>query len=106
MSKQKIVVFGTGGTIAGKAASMSDNVGYKAGEVAIGELLANIPGMQAALQGHELVAQQVAQIDAQSPKRVADRPVYAVLDNTKLKRTLGLAELTSWQESLQELVQS
>ena len=29
---------------------MSDNVGYKAGEVAIGELLANIPGMQAALQ--------------------------------------------------------
>ena len=64
MSKQKIVVFGTGGTIAGKAASMSDNVGYKAGEVAIGELLANIPGMQAALQGHELVAQQVAQIDS------------------------------------------
>ena len=43
---------------------MSDNVGYKAGEVAIGELLANIPGMQAALQGHELVAQQVAQIDS------------------------------------------
>ena len=64
MSKQKIVVFGTGGTIAGKAASMSDNVGYKAGEVAIGELLANIPGMQAALRGHELVAQQVAQIDS------------------------------------------
>lgn len=64
MSSQKIVVFGTGGTIAGKAASMTDNVSYKAGEVAIGELLAGVPGMQAALQGHELVAQQVAQIDS------------------------------------------
>ena len=64
VSKQKIFVFGTGGTIAGRAASMSDNVGYKAGEVAIGELLASIPGMQVALQGHELVAQQLAQIDS------------------------------------------
>lgn len=61
---KKVVVLGTGGTIAGRAQSGSDNVGYKAGEVGVGELLSAIPGIQDRLQGMQLLAEQVAQIDS------------------------------------------
>ena len=73
---------------------------------AVGEDLRVTEILAQTYQQYQTQRQQVAKMDAQSVKRVADRPAYAVLDNTKLKRTLGLAELTSWQESLQELVQS
>lgn len=60
VSRRRIVVLGTGGTIAGRAASASENVGYKAGEVGIGDLLKGLP----ALQGVDLHPEQVAQIDS------------------------------------------
>ena len=64
MSTQKIVVLGTGGTIAGKAASAGDNVGYKAAEVGVADLLQGVPGLDKALQGRALVCEQIAQIDS------------------------------------------
>ena len=59
---KKVVVLGTGGTIAGLAATADDNVGYKAGQVGIGQLVGSLPG----LAGHpvQLVAEHVAQIDS------------------------------------------
>ncbi|MET0311701.1 MAG: asparaginase [Burkholderiaceae bacterium] len=57
---KKIVVLGTGGTIAGRATSAGDNLGYTAAQVGIAELLAGIP----ALAGTEVVSEQVAQIDS------------------------------------------
>lgn len=60
MNPSKIVVLGTGGTLAGAAASPQDNLGYRAGQIGIGELLARIP----ALRGVPLQAEQVAQIDS------------------------------------------
>ena len=35
MSGRMIVVLGTGGTIAGRAASAADNIGYRAGEIGV-----------------------------------------------------------------------
>jgi L-asparaginase len=64
VSTQKIVVLGTGGTIAGRSASAADNVGYKAAEVSVGDLLMGVVGMDAALHGHTMVCEQVAQIDS------------------------------------------
>lgn len=64
MSTQKIVVLGTGGTIAGKAASAEDNVGYKAAEVGVADLLQGVPGLGKALQGNVLESEQIAQIDS------------------------------------------
>jgi L-asparaginase len=59
---KKIVVLGTGGTIAGKAQDGADNIGYKAGEVGVDQLLAAIPGLQ---RGPcEVVTEQVAQLDS------------------------------------------
>ena len=63
MSKQ-IVFLGMGGTIAGTAASASDNVGYRAGQVAVSQLLGQIPGLQTALAGDDAVSEQVAQLDS------------------------------------------
>lgn len=61
---EKIVVLGTGGTIAGRASCASDNVGYKAAEVGVAELLSAIPGLAGALSGRAMVAEQVAQVDS------------------------------------------
>lgn len=57
---QRVLVLGTGGTIAGRAASSGDNVGYVAGQVGVAELLAGIE----APPGVELEAEQVAQVDS------------------------------------------
>ena len=60
MSTRKIVVLGTGGTIAGRSASAHDNVSYTAAQAGIAELLQGVP----ALQGQPLQVEQVAQIDS------------------------------------------
>ncbi len=55
-----VLVLGTGGTIAGRAASASDNVGYTAGEVGVDVLLRGLdlpPGLP-------VWAEQVAQLDS------------------------------------------
>ncbi|MEB0111390.1 asparaginase [Variovorax sp. RTB1] len=57
---RRLVVLGTGGTIAGRAASAGDNLGYTAGEVGVADLLAGI----GAPSGVTLVAEQVAQLDS------------------------------------------
>jgi L-asparaginase len=60
VSARKIVVLGTGGTIAGRAQAAHDNIGYTAAQVGVDELLAGVP----ALKGRTLVAEQVAQVDS------------------------------------------
>lgn len=60
VSTRTIVVLGTGGTIAGRAASAADNLGYRAAELGVAELLRGIP----AASGHALHAEQVAQVDS------------------------------------------
>ena len=55
-----VVILGTGGTIAGTAASASDNVGYTAAQIGVTALVQAVP----ALAGVALEAEQVAQIDS------------------------------------------
>lgn len=61
MTRQNIVILGTGGTIAGRAASASDNIGYTAAQIGIDQLLAEIP---AVAQAGPVLIEQVAQIDS------------------------------------------
>ena len=61
---KKVVVLGMGGTIAGRSSQAGDNVGYKAGEVGVADLLAAIPALSGILGTVQLVAEQVAQIDS------------------------------------------
>lgn len=57
---RRIVVLGTGGTIAGAAASATDNVGYVAAQRSVQSLLAAVP----ALRRWPVEAEQVAQLDS------------------------------------------
>lgn len=61
---KKIVFLATGGTIAGKASSGNDNVGYVAAQVGVDDLLLAIPGLVEALAGQTLVPEQIAQVDS------------------------------------------
>ena len=60
MSQAKIVVLGTGGTLAGTSAAAHDNIGYAAAQRGIVELL----GAIGPLKNRALVSEQVAQIDS------------------------------------------
>lgn len=62
MKKKKIVILGTGGTIAGTAGSATDHTGYTAAQVGIAQLVAAIPAFSES--GCELVTEQVAQVDS------------------------------------------
>lgn len=55
-----IVILGTGGTIAGTAADAADNVGYKAAQLGVTELVGAIPP----LARYRLECEQVAQLDS------------------------------------------
>ena len=57
---QRLVILGTGGTIAGRAAQAGDNVGYVAGQVSVGDLVAAVPMLKDLL----LDVEQVAQLDS------------------------------------------
>lgn len=61
---QKWVVLGTGGTIAGTAASPSDLTAYQAGQLGVAVLLDAVPGLREVLQDDPLVCEQVAQLDS------------------------------------------
>jgi L-asparaginase/Glu-tRNA(Gln) amidotransferase subunit D len=60
----KIVVLGTGGTIAGVARKAGDNVGYDAAQLGVAQLLQGLPGVDA----RGVVAEQVAQVNCSWPR--------------------------------------
>ncbi len=56
----KVVILGTGGTIAGTASTPGDNVGYQAAQLGVAQLVAAVP----LLDGLVLEAEQVSQVDS------------------------------------------
>ena len=58
--QNKIVVLGTGGTIAGTSAVAGDNVGYTAAQIGVAQLVQAVPALAAV----PLECEQVAQIDS------------------------------------------
>ncbi|SFC56645.1 L-asparaginase [Polaromonas sp. OV174] len=61
MQPQTIVILGTGGTIAGRAARAADNIGYTAAELGIEQLVDAIPAL---VEAGPVITEQVAQIDS------------------------------------------
>ena len=88
-SCEKIVVLGTGGTIAGTAADRADNIGYTAAQVGVAQLLEGLPGLPSVLGGRTLLSEQVAQIDSKNMnfpvwQRLAERLCF-YLAQTEVK---------------------
>ena len=61
---QKIVILGTGGTIAGTAASPLDHTGYTAGQLGVADLLAGLPTAAMVGGADRFMVEQLAQIDS------------------------------------------
>lgn len=86
---RRIIVLGTGGTIAGRAERAEDNVGYTAGQVAVAQLLEAVPALrQRCEQGWSIESEQVAQIDSKDMshavwRRLAER-VQVHLDRPEI----------------------
>ncbi|MEJ6004369.1 asparaginase [Paucibacter sp. AS339] len=59
-SPDLVLILGTGGTIAGTAEDASDNVGYRAAQLGVAQLVAAVPP----LAGQRLETEQVAQLDS------------------------------------------
>lgn len=83
---RKIVVLGTGGTIAGTSDVAGANVGYTAGQIGVEQLMAAVPGLAQAAGG-ALVAEQVAQLDSKDMgfavwARLAQRCAVHLADST------------------------
>lgn len=61
---EKIVVLGTGGTIAGQASTAQDHVGYVAGALDVQTVLASVAGVSEILGTVQLLSEPIAQIDS------------------------------------------
>lgn len=61
MKLRNITILGTGGTIAGRSASASDNIGYTAGQVGIGQLVADIGAIDSF---GPIITEQICQLDS------------------------------------------
>lgn len=62
VTNKKMVILGTGGTIAGTATRAGDHTGYTAAQLGIAQLVAAVPAL--AGSPFELLTEQVAQIDS------------------------------------------
>lgn len=83
-SNGKVVILGTGGTIAGTAACVGDDLGYTAAQIRVAQLVAALPP----LAGLPIEAEQVAQVDSKDMtlailRRLAER-VQAHLDRAEV----------------------
>ena len=75
--QSKIVILGTGGTIAGTAASATDAIGYTAAQLGVAQLVAGVP----ALAALPIESEQVAQLDSKDMdfatwQRLAQRAAF------------------------------
>ena len=98
---RRLVILGTGGTIAGAAASAADNVGYTAGQRGVGQLAQAVP----TLANWPLDTEQVAQLDSKDmgvdvwralAQRVAHHLARAEVGGIVVTHGTDTMEETAW----------
>lgn len=95
---KKIAVLATGGTIAGRAASAHDNIGYTAAQLGVRELLAGVPGLAAL----PLEAEQVAQIDSKDMTFAIWRTLALRCAHWLAQEEVGAVVITHGTDTLEE----
>jgi len=99
---QQWVVLGTGGTIAGTAASASDHTGYTAGQLGVQALLDAVPGLTEALAGDTLLCEQVAQLDSKDMDHATWRALALRCDHWLAQPEVGGIVITHGTDTLEE----
>jgi len=101
-SLEKLVVLGTGGTIAGTAAQAADNIGYTAAQVGVEQLLQAIPGFSDLLAGRTLVSEQVAQVDSKDMSFAVWQRLLARVSHHLSQTDVGAVVITHGTDTLEE----
>jgi len=94
----RIVVLGTGGTLAGTASDPCDSVGYQAGRIGIATLVERIP----ALAGVVLQTEQVAQLDSKDMCHAVWRRLATRVAHHLERRTVTGIVVTHGTDTLEE----
>jgi L-asparaginase len=93
-----VLVIATGGTIAGAAATTTDNVGYTAGQLAVTALVAAVP----ALGGLPLRCLQLAQLDSKDAGPSLWQPLVAMLQTELARADVVGIVVTHGTDTLEE----
>ena len=94
----KVVILGTGGTIAGTADSATDSVGYRAASLGVEELVAAVP----ALAGQALECLQVAQRDSKDMEPAVWQALAAALAQQLQRPEVAGVVVTHGTDTLEE----
>jgi len=100
--KLKWVVLGTGGTIAGTATSTRDHTGYTAGQLGVQALLDAVPGLDVALQGDDLLIEQVTQLDSKDMTHATWQQLALRCQYWLAQPTVGGIVITHGTDTLEE----
>lgn len=92
------VILGTGGTIAGAAATATDNVGYRAAQLGVQQLVAAVPPLGAL----PLEALQVAQVDSKDMGPAIWQALVAAVDAALTRPDVGGIVVTHGTDTLEE----
>lgn len=98
----KLVVLGTGGTIAGTAAQAEDNIGYTAAQVGVEQLLLAIPGLSKLLAGRTLLSEQVSQVDSKDMSFAVWRQLLARVSHYLAQSDVDAVVISHGTDTLEE----
>jgi len=96
--QSKVVILGTGGTLAGTAGDPRDNVGYTAAQIGVESIVAGIP----ALAGAVLQTEQVAQVDSKDMGYALWRKLAARVAYHLDRSDVGAVVVTHGTDTLEE----
>ncbi|HRH89910.1 MAG TPA: asparaginase, partial [Rubrivivax sp.] len=94
----RVVVLGTGGTIAGTAAQPTDGVGYRAATLGVERLVAGVP----ALAGQALECEQVAQLDSKDMEPAVWQALAAAVTRHQRRPEVAGIVVTHGTDTLEE----
>ena len=98
----RVILVGTGGTIAGSAASAQDNVGYQAGALAVGDVLQSLPGNFQALTGCHIEPVDLARVDSKDMGPAVWRTLLRSLQGWMTDVTVRAVVITHGTDTLEE----
>ena len=98
LAERTLVVLGTGGTIAGTAASATDTLGYTSAQLGVNELLGGIAGRAACT----IETEQVAQIDSKDMDHATWRLLAQRVAHHVAREDVGGVVITHGTDTLEE----
>ncbi len=94
----RLVVLGTGGTIAGTSADPGDHTGYRAGSLTIAQLLQKLPGIDTTA----IDSEQVAQIDSKDMDHATWQRLAQRIVHHSARSEVGAIVVTHGTDTLEE----